>query len=62
MTEKRFITIESGIDYGVIDSQTGEKIFDEDITKKLNELYKNNNELKEAMKRMMIDMMSIQNP
>lgn len=40
MTEKeRFVTIESGIDYGVIDTLTGERIFDEDITEKLNEIY-----------------------
>ena len=48
MTE-RFITLESGIDYGVKDTLTGDFVFDVDITKVLNELHKENKELKKVL-------------
>ena len=45
MTEKRFITLESGIDYGVKDTMTGDCVFDVDITELLNELHEENQKL-----------------
>lgn len=53
MTEKRFTTIESGIDYGVIDNATNERIFDVNITTKLNELSEENEQLKKANDRLL---------
>ena len=35
---KRYITLETGIDYGVRDNVTGDSLFEQDITDKLNEL------------------------
>ena len=49
---KRFTTIESGIDYGVIDNATNERLFDVDITTKLNELSEENEQLKSFIKKL----------
>ena len=51
MTEKRFTTIESGIDYGVIDNATNERLFDVNITTKLNDLNDENEQLKQFKKQ-----------
>ena len=50
MTEKRFITLESGIDYGVKDNLTDNNVFDVNITTKLNELSDENEQLKQSNK------------
>ena len=49
LTEKRFTTIESGIDYGVIDNTTDERIFDVDISAKLNDLNDENEQLQKEL-------------
>ena len=50
MTEKRFTTLESGIDYGVIDNATDERLFDVDITELLNMLHEENQQLRKDAK------------
>ena len=53
MTEKRFITLESGIDYGVRDNSTGNCVFDVEITELLNELNDENTHIRQTIKEAM---------